>query len=89
MGLYSEADVVKKKKADNTEENRDDRFKRVAAKRTNDIIHKIRLLGNCSNRSSYNYDEQQVNRIFSAVEQELKAAKARFTYTKLKREFKL
>lgn len=89
MGLYSEADVVKKKKADNTEENRDDRFKRVAAKRTNDIIHKIRLLGNCSNRSSYNYDEQQVNRIFSAIEQELKAAKARFTYTKLKREFKL
>lgn len=81
--------MVKKKKADNTEENRDDRFKRVAAKRTNDIIHKIRLLGNCSNRSSYNYDEQQVNRIFSAIEQELKAAKARFTYTKLKREFKL
>ena len=89
MTRRPEIAMVKKKKADNTEENRDDRFKRVAAKRTNDIIHKIRLLGNCSNRSSYNYDEDQINKIFSVLDRELKAAKARFTYTKLKREFKL
>jgi hypothetical protein len=81
--------MVKKIRPDNVEENRDDRFKRVAARRTNDIIRRIRLLGNCSNRSSYNYTEEQINKIFSALERELKAAKARFTYTKLKKEFKL
>ncbi len=80
---------MKKTQPQLADENRDDRFKRIAAKRTNDIIVKIRLLGNCSNRSSYNYDELQVNRIFSTLDRELKAAKARFTYTKLKKEFKL
>lgn len=70
-------------------ESRESRFKRIAAKRTNDIIHKLRLLGNCSNRSSYDYDEQQVGKIFSTIERELKEAKARFTYGRNKREFKL
>ena len=60
--------MVKKIRPDNVEENRDDRFKRVAARRTNDIIRRIRLLGNCSNRSSYNYTEEQINKIFSALE---------------------
>ncbi|MDH4203732.1 MAG: hypothetical protein OEV87_12695 [Phycisphaerae bacterium] len=70
-------------------ETRESRFKRIAAKRTNDIIHKLRLLGNCSNRSSYDYDEQQISKIFSTIERELKEAKARFTYGRNKKEFKL
>lgn len=77
-----------RKKVENTEETREERFKRIASYRTNDIIHKVRLLGNCSNRSSYDYTEQQVTKIFSAIEREVKTAKARFTYTK-KTEFKL
>lgn len=70
-------------------ETRETRFKRIAAKRTNDIIYKLRLLGNCSNRSSYDYDEQQVTKIFLTLEREVKAAKARFTYGRNKKEFKL
>lgn len=70
-------------------ETREGRFKRIAAKRTNDIIQKLRLLGNCSNRSSYDYDEQQVSKIFLTIEQELKEAKSRFTYGRNKKEFKL
>lgn len=70
-------------------ESRESRFKRIAAKRTNDIIYKLRLLGNCSNRSSYDYDEQQVGKIFSTIERELKEAKSRFTYGRNKKEFKL
>ena len=77
-----------RKKVENAEETREERFKRIATNRTNDIIHKIRLLGNCSNRSGYNYTEQQVNRVFAAIDGEIKKAKARFTYTK-KTEFKL
>ena len=71
-----------------SEETRSDRFKRIAEKRTNDIIRRIQLLGNCSNRSSYDYTDQQVSKIFAAIDKELKAAKLRFTYTRRK-EFRL
>jgi hypothetical protein len=70
-------------------ENRTDRFKRLAENRTNELIRRIQILGNCSNRSSYDYTEQQINKIFAAIDSELKRAKARFTFTKNKREFKL
>ncbi len=41
-------------------ETRHERFKRVASKRTNEILEKIRILGNCSNKSSYEYTEEEV-----------------------------
>ena len=63
-------------------ETRKNRFRRIASKRTNDILKKLHLLGNCSNRSSYDYTEQEVNKIFSAIEKEMKQAKSRFIYIK-------
>lgn len=69
-------------------ESRADRFKRIAENRTNELIRRVRILGNCSNRSSYDYTEQQVNRIFAAIDSELKSAKARFTFAKERRTFK-
>ena len=44
------------------EESRHERFKRIAAKRTNDILEKIRILLNCSNGSD---NKDEVNKIFS------------------------
>jgi hypothetical protein len=70
-------------------ETRADRFKRLAESRTNELIKRIRILGNCSNRSSYDYSAQQVNKIFAAIESELKNAKARFTFTNGRKTFKL
>jgi hypothetical protein len=69
-------------------ETREQRFKRIAEKRTNDIMRRIRLLGNCSNRSAYDYTDQQVAKIFAAIDKEVREARARFTYTRRK-EFKL
>lgn len=69
-------------------ETRAQRFKRIAESRTNEIIKKLSLLGNCSNRSSYEYTEQEVSRIFSAIEKELRQARARFTFSRRK-PFKL
>ena len=64
------------------DENRTNRFNRIAENRTYEIIKRIRILGNCSNRSSYDYTEQQVSKIFAAIDAELRVAKARFTFTK-------
>ena len=61
-----------------TGETRNERFRRIAAKRTNEILEKIRILGNCSNKSSYEYSEEEVNKIFSEIDKQLKLTKAKF-----------
>lgn len=67
-----------------TNESGADRFQRVAEMRTNKIINMIRLLGNCSNRSAYDYADEDVKKIFSAIETELRSAKSRFTAPEVK-----
>ena len=66
-----------------------ERFKRVAENRTNKIINQIRLLGNCSNKSNYQYDEEDVKKIFSAIDAELKQTKAKFHAKNENVKFKL
>jgi hypothetical protein len=70
------------------QEGRHERFKRIAAKRTNEILEKIRILGNCSNKSSYEYTEEEINKIFSEIDKQLKLTKAKFLAGKRER-FKL
>lgn len=67
------------------QESRNERFKRVAAKRTNDILEKIRILGNCSNKSSYEYTDEEVNKIFSEIDKQLKLTKGKFIAGKRER----
>lgn len=55
-----------------------ERFKKVAEQRTNKIIKTIKLLGNCGNKSNYEYTEEEVKKIFNAIEKELKATKNKF-----------
>lgn len=69
-------------------ESRHDRFIRVVTKRTNDTLNKIRLLGNCSNKSGYDYSEQEINKIFGTIDRALKEARSKFHFSKNK-EFKL
>ena len=38
----------------------------------------MRLLGNCSSKANYEYTEEDVKQIFSALEKELKITKNRF-----------
>lgn len=64
------------------EETRSDRFKRVATRRTNEILNRIRILGNCSNKSSYSYADEDIRKIFSTIEKELRVVKAKFSNQK-------
>ena len=63
------------------EESKRDRFVRLAEARTNKIIDLIKLLGNCSNTGAYDYTQQDIDKIFSAIEMELKEARKRFNKT--------
>lgn len=66
-------------------ETREQRFKRIAEKRTDKILNNLRILANCSNKSSYAYKEEDVNKIFRAIEEELKYAKTKFKITRSKK----
>lgn len=77
------------KKITATNETSRDRFKRLAAARTNSILQRLKVLGNCSNRNIYDYTEDDINKIFSEIERKVKEIKAKFHYPKQKGEFKL
>ncbi|MFQ7119685.1 MAG: hypothetical protein ACLRPW_06590 [Intestinibacter sp.] len=72
-----------------TEKEKIERFKRVAENRTNKIIDLIRLLGNCANKSNYEYDEEDVKKIFSAIEAELKETKSKYQTKTRNKKFEL
>lgn len=59
-------------------ETKRERFVRIAEARTNKILEMLRLLGNCSSKSSYEYTEADVKKIFGALEKELKNTKNKF-----------
>ena len=68
-----------------TQETKRDKFVRLAEARTNKIINMLQLLGNCSNTSAYDYTQQDVEKIFGAIENELKEAKKKFNKVESKK----
>ena len=71
-------------------ESKRERFIRIAENRTNKIIDMLRLLGNCSNTANYDYTKEDVRKIFTTIEDELKSAKSKFeTATPNSAKFKL
>lgn len=71
------------------EETRQQRFKRIAGARTNKILDMLKLLGNCSNTGNYEYSDNDVKKIFNAIESEVKASKAKFIKSTKKNKFEL
>ena len=65
-----------------------ERFRRLASQRTNAVLNKLKILSNCSNRSAYDYTEEEISKIFSEIEKCVRKAKAKFHFSKNK-EFKL
>ena len=69
---------------------KEERFKRIAGRRVQEILDKLRLLGNCANRGNYYYTEEQVRKIFNAIDDEWKKIKIEFNKRRNKnREFNL
>ena len=69
-----------KKSRESEEDNLDkhERFKRVAARRTQTILEDFRKLGNCSTYNNYEYTKEEVMKIFSAIDESLMKTKAKF-----------
>lgn len=77
-----------KKKFDTSLQAKRDRFLRLATTRTQIVIDRLRILSHCANKSAYNYDDKDIEKIFSTIREEMEAARLRFT-KKEKRKFNL
>ena len=64
-----------------------ERFVEIAGKRTNRIIDDLHLLGNCSNKNNYEYSDEDVRRMFAAIEEALRESKGRYSKLKGKEKF--
>lgn len=62
-----------------SQETKREKFVRLAEARTNKIIDMLQLLGNCSNSSVYDYTQQDVDKIFAAIETAVREAKKKFS----------
>ncbi|MEK7580554.1 MAG: hypothetical protein AAB465_03030, partial [Patescibacteria group bacterium] len=45
---------------DKNQEQKRERFKRLGTQRTNSVLQRLKVLGNCSNRSAYDYTEEEI-----------------------------
>lgn len=61
-----------------TSETKKQRFQRLAEKRTNDVLERLRILGNCANRGQYEYTTEEIRKIFNTIEKEVKLIKLKF-----------
>ncbi len=75
--------------ANGDKEQKRERFERLAVYRTNEVLKKLKVLSNCANRSAYEYDEDDIDKIFSEIDRQLKAVRAKFHYPKKRGDFKL
>ena len=63
-------------------ETKRERFLRVAERRTNNVLYRIRVLSNCANTYSYEFSPADVEMIFDAIDGELLRARSRFEISK-------
>lgn len=55
-----------------------DKFVELAQKRVTKAIKDLRLIGNLSNKTNYNYTEADAKKIFSVLENEVRNIKKKF-----------
>ncbi|WP_295818049.1 hypothetical protein [uncultured Deinococcus sp.] len=66
---------------DRVQESKHDRFRRLAEQRVNRALKELRLIANLANRNNYDYTEEEVKILLSALEKELKATRSAFRAT--------
>lgn len=82
-------DPTAKNSTNNNKCTKADTFTRIAEKRTERVLDSLRLLGQCSNRRSYEYTDEQVAKIFKEIRSAVRRAQESFRSTNKHTHFKL
>lgn len=59
-------------------EEKIERFKRLAYKRKDEILEKLRIFGNCGNKSTYEYTDEEIEKIFNEILEQVYKTKLKF-----------
>jgi hypothetical protein len=59
-------------------ETKEERFRRVAQKRVQNVLDSLRRLSQCANRRMYAWNEDQLAKIWAAVDGEVENCKTSF-----------
>lgn len=59
-------------------ETKEERFRRVVQKRVQNVLDSLRRLSQCSNKRMYDWNDEQMKKIWSAIDKELKSCKECF-----------
>ena len=54
------------------------KFRELAEKRVNNAMKNIQLIGNLSNTRAYEYDDEEVKKIFKSLKEEISIAESKF-----------
>lgn len=63
-------------------ETKEQRFKRIAEKRVQRVLDSLRSLSQCSNKRMYQWNDEQLKKIWTAIEREMKSCKESFKKSK-------
>jgi hypothetical protein len=55
-----------------------DRFVRIVEKRVNRILTALDSLGNCSNKKNYEYSQEDIRKVFGAIDKKTSEIRMRF-----------
>ncbi len=69
-------------------ETKEERFERVVQKRVQNVLDSLRRLSQCANRRMYVWNDEQLIKIWAAIDNELKGCKEGFENAEPE-EFKL
>jgi DNA polymerase IIIc chi subunit len=75
--------------AKNENETKRNKFVRLAEARINKALDQLKLISNLSDRSTYEFTDDDVIKIFTCLEKELKTARSRFSSIEESTKFKL
>ena len=67
-------------------ESKEAYFLRIATPRVSKVLKALRVLGNCSNRNNYSYNQEQVNEMFATITEGLETTIMKFTPSKVEQE---
>ena len=63
---------------------KEQKFMQLATNRVNKALNQIRLIGNLANKSHYSYSEEDAKKIISALENEIRTVKSKFSSSEKK-----
>lgn len=64
------------------------KFRELAEKRVSNALKQIQLIGNLANTRAYEYEEEEVKKIFKSLKEEINLAESKFKSKGRNNEFK-